>query len=251
MAPSTISLIVFGFVFGGSLFGLYLGAVLPEKQLNAESRGLLKLGMGLMGTMTGLVLGLQLGSAVSAFDVQQSDLTQISAKLILLNSALSHYGPETRATRELLRRSAVEKLELMWPKGFKKLSQWQPTSLESDEMYYSIQALSPTSEAQRAAKAQALSLLMDVGQTRWLMFEQQSNSASMPLLFVLAAWLTVMFVSLGIFAPRTIMAITTLFVCATSVSCAIFLILELHSPLGGLIRIPSDPLRHAILYLGQ
>ena len=58
--------------------------------------------MGLMGTMTGLVLGLQLGSAVSAFDVQQSDLTQISAKLILLNSALSHYGPETKATRELL-----------------------------------------------------------------------------------------------------------------------------------------------------
>jgi hypothetical protein len=251
MAPTTISLIVFGFVFGGSLFGLYLGAVLPEKQLNAESRGLLKLGMGLMGTMTGLVLGLQLGSAVSAFDLQQNDLTQISAKLILLNSALSHYGPETKSARELLRKSAVQKLELMWPKGIKKFGQWQPTSLESDEMYYSIQALSPTSEAQRAAKAQALSLLMDVGQTRWLMFEQQSNSASMPLLFVLAAWLTVMFVSLGIFAPRTIMAITTLFVCATSVSCAIFLILELHSPLGGLIRIPSDPLRHAILYLGQ
>src|ERR1700722_4607670 len=101
MASTTISLIVFGFIFGGSLFGLYLGAVLPEKQLNAESRGLLKLGMGLMGPMSGLALGLQLGCAVSGFDVQQSDLTQISAKLMLLNSTSSHYGPETRATREL------------------------------------------------------------------------------------------------------------------------------------------------------
>jgi hypothetical protein len=251
MAPTTISLIVFSCVFGGSLFGLYLAAVLPAKQLNAESRDLLKLGMGLMGTMTGLVLGLQLGSAVSAFDAQQADLTQISAKLILLDSALSHYGPETGAAREMLRSSAVKKLEMMWPKGNIRLSAWQPTSLESDEMYYSIQALVPISEAQRAAKAQALNLLLDFGQTRWLMFEQQSNSASMPLLLVLASWLTVLFVSLGIFAPRTITAITTLFVCAISVSGAIFLILELHSPLGGLIRIPSDPLRNAIQYLGH
>jgi hypothetical protein len=251
MASTTISLIVFGFIFGGSLFGLYLGAVLPEKQLNADSRGLLKLGMGLMGTMTGLVLGLQLGSAVSAFDAQQNDLTQISAKLILLDGALSHYGPETKPARALLRRSAIEKLELIWPKGRAKPSQWRPTSLESDEMYYIIQALTPTSEAQRTAKAQALGLLLDAGQTRWLMFEQQANSASLPLLMVLTSWLTVMFISLGIFAPRTTMAITTLFVCAISVSGAIFLILELHAPLGGLIRIPSDPLRNAILYLGQ
>jgi hypothetical protein len=251
MAPTTISLIVFGFVFGGSLFGLYLGAALPEEQLNTESRDLLKLGMGLMGTMTGLVLGLQLGSAVSAFDAEQNDLTQISAKLILLDSALAHYGPETSAARGLLRASAIKKLELMWPKRSVKLAPWRPTSLESDEMYYSIQALVPASEAQRVAKAQALNLLLDVGQTRWLMFEQQSNSASMPPLLVLASWLTVLFISLGIFAPRTIMAITTLFVCAISVSGAIFLILELHSPLGGLIRIPSDPLRNAILYLGQ
>jgi hypothetical protein len=251
MAPTTISLIVFSFVFGGSLFGLYLGAVLPEKQLNTDSRSLLKLGMGLMGTMTGLVLGLQLGSAVSAFDAQQNDLTQISAKLILLDGALSHYGPETRPARELLRKSAIEKLELIWPKGNSKRLQWQPSSVESDEIYYGIQALSPTSDAQRVAKNQALNLLLDVGQTRWLMFEQQTNAASQPLLLILTSWLTVMFISLGIFAPRTLMAITTLFVCAISVSGAIFLILELHSPLGGLIRIPSDPLRTAILYLGH
>jgi hypothetical protein len=251
MSPTTISLIVFAFVFGGSLFGMYLGVVLSEDQLSTGSRDLLKLGMGLMGTMTALVLGLQLGSAVNAFDAQQSDLTQISAKLIMLDSALAHYGPETKATRELLRRAAVQKLELMWPQKHEKPSQWRPTSLESDEVYYNIQALSPGTESQRAAKAQALSVLLDVGQTRWLMFEQQSNSASMPLLFVLTIWLTVMFICLGIFAPRNATAISTLFVCASSVSGAIFLILELHSPLSGLIRIPSEPLRYAIAHLGQ
>ena len=251
MASTTISLIVFAFAFGGSLFGMYLGAVLPENQLNTDSRDLLKLGMGLMGTMTALVLGLQLGSAVNAFDAQQSDLTQISAKLIMLDGALAHYGPETKATRELLRRAAEQKLELIWRQGHAKGYQWQPTSLESDEIYYNIQGLSPGTESQRAAKAQALSVLLDVGQTRWLMFEQQSNSASMPLLVVLASWLTVMFICLGVLAPRNATAISTLIVCAISVSGAIFLIMELHSPLSGLIRIPSDPLRNAIAHLGQ
>jgi hypothetical protein len=115
MVPVTISLIVFAFVFGGSLFGIYLRAILPETLLTEESKDLLKLGMGLMATMTALVLGLQLGSAQSAFEAQERNLIEISAKLILLDRALAHYGPETKAVRDLLRRSVAEKLELIWP----------------------------------------------------------------------------------------------------------------------------------------
>ena len=115
MDPVTISLIVFAFVFGGSLFGIYLRAILPETQLTGESKDLLKLGMGLMATMTALVLGLQLGSAQSSFEAQERNLIEISAKLILLDRALAHYGPETKAVRDLLRKSVAEKLELIWP----------------------------------------------------------------------------------------------------------------------------------------
>ena len=100
MAPITISLIVFAFVFGGSLFGIYLRTVVPDTQLTPESKDLLKLGMGLMATMTALVLGLQLGSAQSSFEAQERNLVEISAKLILLDRALAHYGPETKAVRE-------------------------------------------------------------------------------------------------------------------------------------------------------
>ena len=46
MDPVTISLIVFAFVFGGSLFGIHLRAILPETQLTLESKDLLKLGWG-------------------------------------------------------------------------------------------------------------------------------------------------------------------------------------------------------------
>jgi hypothetical protein len=45
--------------------------------------------------------------------------------------------------------------------------------------------------------------------------------------------------------------IATLFVCALSVSRAIFLILELDQPFARLIQISSAPLHNALAYLGQ
>jgi len=201
--------------------------------------------------MTALVLGLQLGAAQSSFEAQETNLVEISAKLILLDRALAHYGPETKAVRDLVRSSAVQKLDLIWPQHRAQHFQWQPTSLESDQIYYRIQELSPAGEAQRAAKEQALNILFDIGQTRWLTFEQESNSASVPILVVVTSWLTITFICFGLFAPRNAVAIFTLIVCATAVSGAIFLTLELYSPLNGLIRISSQPLRNAILRLGQ
>jgi hypothetical protein len=208
--------------------------------------------MGLIATMTALVLGLQLGSAKSSFDTQKSEVTDISAKIILLDRTLAHYGPDTRAVRDLLRSSVEDKLERVWPQDPAPRSTLQPTPLGNEDIYEKVQELLPTTDVQRAAKARALSILFDIGQTRWLMIEQESNSASMPpLLFVMAFWLTITFISFGLFAPRNATVIITVSVCAMSVSAAIFLILELYSPFNGVIRIPSEPLRNALVQLGQ
>jgi hypothetical protein len=64
-------------------------------------------------------------------------------------------------------------------------------------------------------------------------------------------WLAVIFASFGLFAPRNATVIATLFVCALSVSGAIFLILELDSPFSGLLQISDAPLRAAIAHIGQ
>ena len=64
-------------------------------------------------------------------------------------------------------------------------------------------------------------------------------------------WLAVIFVSFGLFAPRNATVIATLFVCALSVSGAIFLILELDSPFSGLLQISDAPLRNAIALIGE
>lgn len=50
MGSTAISSIVFACMFGGALLGIFLRAVLPERELNAESRNVVKLGIGLVGT---------------------------------------------------------------------------------------------------------------------------------------------------------------------------------------------------------
>jgi hypothetical protein len=72
-----------------------------------------------------------------------------------------------------------------------------------------------------------------------------------PFLLILIFWLSIIFTSFGLLAPRNATAITALFVCALSVAGAIFLILELGQPLAGLIHISSAPMREALGYLSQ
>src|SRR6202041_3824331 len=83
------------------------------------------------------------------------------------------------------------------------------------------------------------------GPGRLVVFEQGGPAIPMPVLVLLIFWVTVIFLSFGLFAPRNATVVVTLFLCALSVSGAIFLIMELDRPFGGLIQISSAPLRNA------
>ena len=114
MSSTIISLIVFACVFGGALLGIFLHAVLPQNHLTNESKDIVKLGMGLVGTMAALVLGLLVASAKGSYDTQSAELTQMSANIALLDRVLAHYGPETKEARALLRGAVVVLLDQLW-----------------------------------------------------------------------------------------------------------------------------------------
>ena len=85
-----IGLIVFGCVFGGALLGMVARSVLPDHHLSDESNAAVMLGIGVIGTMTALVLGLLIASARTSFDNQSN-----AKKIILLERILAHYGPQS------------------------------------------------------------------------------------------------------------------------------------------------------------
>jgi hypothetical protein len=245
-----IGWIAFACVFGGALLGMFLRAVLPEHHLSTDSKDLVKLGMGLIATMAALVLGLLIASAKSSYDRLSNDMTQISANLILLDRVMAHYGPETKEARDLLRRSVIRVLDQIWPEHSSRPAQLEPGA-GSEDLYDKIHELSPQNEAQRLRQALALQISTDLAQKRWLLVEQSGSSIPMPFLVLLVFWVMVIFVSFGLFAPSNATVIVTLFICALSVSGAIFLILELDQPFAGLIQVSSAPLRNALGHLGQ
>jgi hypothetical protein len=251
MSSIAISLIVFVCVFGGALFGMFLRAALPKHHVSAESSDVVKMGMGLVATLSALVLGLLVASAKGSYDAQSTELTQMSAKLVLLDRVLAHYGAETKEARELLRAAVARVLDQMWSKHRRSSSPSEPSSSGAEVLFDKIQGLSPKDDTQGSLKAQALSIAMGVGQTRWLMYEQGTTSISLPMLSVLVFWLTTLFISFGLFAPHNGTVIASLFISALSVSGAILLILELYTPYAGLIQVSSAPLRAALAHLGQ
>jgi hypothetical protein len=115
MSSIAMSAAVFVFVFGGALLGMFLHAVLPERHMSNDSKDVVKLGMGLVATMSALVLGLLISSAKNSFDVQTAEVTEASAKIILLDRALALYGPEAEGVRDLLRSSVADTFERLWP----------------------------------------------------------------------------------------------------------------------------------------
>jgi hypothetical protein len=249
MTSMAIGWIVFACIFGGALLGVILRSRLPEHHLDSESKELVKVGMGLIATMSALVLGLLVASAKSSFDTQRSELAQMAANVILLDRVLAHYGPESKECRELVRAFVVITHGRFWPDEAPVPPNQSPFT--SEVLYDKIQDLTPKNESQRTLQAQAIKTCIDIAQTRWLLFAQRNSSIPTPFPVMLVFWLTVLFASFSLFAPPHATTIATLLVCALSVSGAIYLILELDRPFDGLVRVSSLPLRNALEQLGQ
>ena len=109
-----ISLAVFAVIFGGALVGVFVRPLLSEKHLHPDSRDVVKMATGLIGTLAALVLGLLIASAKSSFDQKTSQVRQMTATIILLDDLLARYGPEAASVRNLLRQSIPPLANRIW-----------------------------------------------------------------------------------------------------------------------------------------
>ena len=253
MSSITIGLITAGCTFGGALLGVWLQTRLPHHHLDKDSQEAVKLGAGMLATITALVLGLLVSSAKSTFDTINDGIKQSSAKIILLDRILAQYGPEGQPIREQMKRSlaaSLEAIRLRKPSDASGLPAVQLTN-RVEAVQGLLRGLTPQTEGQRQLLGQAQQVAGDMSQTRWLLMEEAQNELPLPLLVILICWLTVLFVSFGLFSPRNATVVAVLFVCACSVSAAVFLILEMNRPLDGFLKVSSAPLRNVLEHLGH
>ena len=252
MNPTIAGLIVFGCTFAGAFFGFWLQPR-AKHHLDANSRNAVQTGIGLVATMTALILGLITASAKSSYDEVNLAVESGARDILTLDRLLARYGPETRELRADFKDAVARRIDMVWPQGSSRPAQLDPSRLvaETEGLAERIRALTPRDDSQRWLQARAAEAAEQLLEARWLAFA--GSQASVPGLFlvVILFWLTITFVSYGLLATRNATVITVLFVCAVSVGSALFLILEMDGPFDGLLSVSGDPLRYAHAHLNQ
>lgn len=248
MSPLLVSLIVFACVLGGAFLGIFLRNTLPKHHLSEATKDVVKLGTGLIGTITGLVLGLLIASANNTYETEGSQVQQMTANIVVLDQTLAQYGPEAVSIRNLMRRAVASMADRIWRENSSPSGELAPfeASAVALSLFDEILKLSPQNERQRSLQARAIGTLQEIGKTRLLLFSEAGSAIPVPFLVVLIFWLAIIFASFSLFADNNATTVVALCIFALSASAAIFLILELGQPFAGLMRISSEPLRNAL-----
>src|ERR1700757_1297979 len=158
MPPIAIAFIVFGCSMAFALIGMVLHVKLPDNHLDSDSRDVVKLVMGLIATMSALVLSLLIASANSSYDRQSSELKTLSTNILLLDRTLKFYGPSAKEARDGLRDAMVQTHSRIWSREGVR-----PENLDSRATQKSVNAnieqllsLSPKTDAERMMQSRAV-----------------------------------------------------------------------------------------------
>jgi hypothetical protein len=239
--------------FAAGILGLRLREWLPEHHLENEARDAVKLVMGLVATMSALVLGLLVSAAQTAYRTDGDELALFAANLVTLDRVLLHYGAEAETARDLLRQGATAEFgRIMEADGIRAEGMAPGIRTNALEpVYQALQRLRPGTDAERQGLARAIELTVAVTRTRMLLAEQQVSALPAPFLGILVFWLAMLFLGFGLMTRLNPTVVSALLIGALSVAGALFLVLELDTAQDGLIRLSNASLRTALAALQQ
>lgn len=237
-------------VFSSLMIAVLLGRTssrhLAEHHLTAETRDTIKLSLGLVATMSALLLGLLVSSAKGAYDSQRQQVDELAAKVSLLDRVLELYGAETATVRQDLKSAVESAIVRAWPEVAGAHSDLRVDVSGGDAIYVALQQLMPADETQRELKAKAADLALELAEGRALLVSRALAGVSTALLVIVVGWFVITFFGFSVLAPRNAVATTALAIAGAAVSGAILLLLEYYEPFDGLIQISSDPLAASI-----
>jgi hypothetical protein len=251
MSSITAGLLVAACIFAGGVVGLYLHRLVPRAHLTRETQDVIRLGAGMLSVLASLVLGLLIATAKTSYDGTDLAIRNYAAELARLNETLRDYGGDASASRDLLRDYSQEFLREGWPRDGKRsiIGEDEKSRTLLEHVREAIRALKPVDDGQRALQEQAVGINMNLLRQRWALIEQQGPSVQRVVLVVLVSWITVIFTSFGLNAPRNGTVLVAFLICSLSIGGSIFLILEMDRPLDGVMQISSWPVENVLAHM--
>lgn len=254
MTAIAIALVVSACIFAGGLFGLLLHRVLPERHLTKETADVVRLATGMLSVLASLVLGLLVATVKTSYDTTDHSIRGYAANLILLHETLRDYGKDAAAQPiDLLRRYTERVMADSWP------ASGDPPPFHEDRaagtilehVREAIRALRPVDAGQKWLQDQALQINNSLLQQRWLLIEQAGPTIHPIIVVILVCWITLIFISFGLNAPRNALVVVSLLVSALAIGGAMFLIIEMDRPFDGALKISSRPMTNALEHMRE
>ncbi len=253
--------------------GMLVQSFTADAHKSREMRELSQVVTSMLVTLAALVLGLLTSSVVQSYNRAGNNLGDYAVELIRLSQTLREFGPDADPARTLLRGYVANAIATTWPDEPKpagidatpdaSLPAPSPaaaphSSLESvalgtllDRVGRTIRSLPTTDPDHASLAATANRQFEQLLQDRWTLLEQAHSSIPLPFFRVLVFWLMIVFTSLGLIAPRNLLAGVMLLLAALAIASVIFAIMEMDTPFSGLIAVPSAPMRDALAHLSQ
>jgi hypothetical protein len=232
---------------------------LPERHRSRDSIELTQLGVTLLATFAAIVLGLLTTSVKAGFDAAYAARGTYAAQLAQMDQCLRDYGPETAPIREQLQSYVAAVIASTWPDEKPPADVRYPNTSEMpltgessvlgaiiNSVGKEVLDLQPADAQHQRILNQCTQQYSDLIKSRWTVIEGARASISTPFYWVLVFWLVILFACLGLTAPPDAMAVIVISLSAISITGAVFVILDLDLPYGGLFGIPSESMRNAL-----
>lgn len=249
MSPIQQASIAFALIIASGIAGAWLRSKLPEHHLTGDSKDVIKLAVALIATMSALVLALLFASTRTSFERTSGYVSRMTANIAELDKLFSEYGPEAKPLRAALRAEIGPMIDSIWQDD----APGQPPGADKghgESVLYMLRELTPANKVQSSIQARALQVSTDLNQIQLALMSQPGDSISNTFIVVLVIWLMFIFAVFSMSAPPNPTLFVVLGLCIFSASAAIYLILELGLPFGGLMQVSPETLRAALKPLG-
>jgi hypothetical protein len=236
---------------------------LSERHRARETVDSIRLILSMLVTFAAIVLGLLTSSAKSHFDASEASLQSYGVDLIALDQRLREFGPDADIVRSVLREYTAAALADTWPEEAPPAGDYPrhpvstgPGSVESVELGEmllrvdrAIGRLVPHSPFEQSLLNVLASRMNQTLQQRWMVVGAAQPTTSWPFIIMMTLWLALVFVMFGLSSPPNPLVFASVLMTALSVSAAMWLLIELGSPLSGILKVSSEPLRQALEHM--
>ncbi|KJC38038.1 hypothetical protein UP09_26660 [Bradyrhizobium sp. LTSP885] len=240
MVAFVVALLIFLLLAGASLASMAVYGRLQEHHRTDDTNTSVRLVATLFVTMPSLLLGLMMNNAANTYVAIDRNLHVFATDIIMLDRTLRPLGPSADEPRHRLLAYVEHALQ-----DVPIVRATESSEHLLDEVGTSLRSLRFDDEQKIGLWNEARSVYRQLQQQRWTFSEQADNPFPSPMIGILVAWLTLMFVTLGFRAPRNAVVISTYVAAALLISAAIYLILDMSTPFSGPIQLSDRPLVRA------